>query len=155
MGRKPGTTSFDEEQALELYHQGLTDRAIGDKLFVSQTSICAWRRRLGLAANFAPMYRGKRPEVTVDIPPDLAASKIAPEPSPPVDGGAADSQQEDRQNLPPPTGGAGLPINISFSVGDFSAGLSAPNYERALAAAELLLAAVKAAGAVPKTDTNK
>ena len=48
-----------------------------------------------------------------------------------------------------------MPINISFCVGDFSAGLSAPNYERALAAAELLLAAVNAAGAVPKTDTSK
>lgn len=93
--------SFDENEARELYSQGLRDAEIADRLKVRSTAIGSWRYRRGLPANLPPLKSGTRPEVTVDIPPDLAASKSAPEPSPPVDGGAADSQQEDRQNLPP------------------------------------------------------
>lgn len=128
MGRKPGGISFDEEKALELYHQGLTDREIGDKLFISSASICGWRHRRNLPVNYSPMYRGKRPDVTVEAPEGLKTVRErekdetalmeqvqeirqdadggrgdnnASELSPPVDGGSADSQQEDRQNLPP------------------------------------------------------
>ncbi len=128
MGRKPGGICFDEEKALELYHQGLTDREIGDKLFVSSASICGWRHRRNLPVNFSPMYRGKRPEVTVEVPEGLKtvrerekdetalmeqAQEIsqdadgdrggysAPEPSPRFDGEPADPRREDRKNLPP------------------------------------------------------
>lgn len=75
MGRKPGTTSFDEEKALELYHKGMNDREIAGELYVSSASICAWRQRRGLPTNFSPMYRGKRPVVTVDVPEGLKTDK--------------------------------------------------------------------------------
>ena len=127
MSKNPRGISFDEEKALELYNQGLTDREIGDKLFVSGTTICGWRHRRGLPVNYSPMYRGKRPEVTVEVPEGLKTVKEreegeptnaepaqevgqdadggddrAPELSPHSDDGPADPQREDIHNLPPP-----------------------------------------------------
>lgn len=46
------TYSFNTAAAMELYHQGLCDREIGEELGVSDSAIRNWRNRNGLPSKF-------------------------------------------------------------------------------------------------------
>ncbi|MFB6148753.1 MAG: ribonucleotide reductase N-terminal alpha domain-containing protein, partial [Halobacteriales archaeon] len=53
-GRSPGSTSFDEATALDLYHEGHTDAAVAEELGVHQTTVGQFRAREQLNPNGTP-----------------------------------------------------------------------------------------------------
>lgn len=49
--RRPQGVKDDDAVAMKLYMEGLNDRAIGDRLGVSDNAVFNWRKRKGLKAN--------------------------------------------------------------------------------------------------------
>ena len=144
MSKNPRGVSFDEEKALELYNQGLTDREIGEKLFVSSSSICGWRHRRGLPANYSPMYRGKRPEVTVEVPEGLKTVKEREEGEPtnaepaqeikpcPAEEGKPCPEREEKPDITDAGDPAAAgPVEIALSLGGGDVSLRAEDLDRA------------------------
>ncbi len=67
-GRKPGSTSFDDSTAFELYREGHTDGEISDDLDVSAATVGQFRAREGLDVNGTPVKSVTQPEsLTEDL----------------------------------------------------------------------------------------
>ncbi|MFB6244283.1 MAG: LAGLIDADG family homing endonuclease, partial [Halobaculum sp.] len=67
-GQKPGSTSFDEAEALELYERGHSDTVVADELGVSAASVAQLRAREQLPPNGTPVKTVEQPEqLTEDL----------------------------------------------------------------------------------------
>lgn len=45
---------------MELYRQGLTDKEIGSRLYITPSTICIWRKNNGLPRNIQPRKQRDR-----------------------------------------------------------------------------------------------
>ncbi|PSP56683.1 ribonucleoside-diphosphate reductase [Halobacteriales archaeon QH_7_66_36] len=65
-GRKRGSTSFDEDVALELYQEGHTDAEIAEALDAHQTTVGQFRARKQLESNGTAVKSVRQPEVLTE-----------------------------------------------------------------------------------------
>ena len=65
-GRERGSTSFDDDTALELYREGHTDAGIAETLDVHQTTVGQFRAREGLEANGTAVKSVSQPAVLTE-----------------------------------------------------------------------------------------
>lgn len=73
MGVRKRRVFVDKRQAMQMWSEGKTDREIAQKLDVTKSAVCDWRKRMGLPCNPETKKAHKLSKLELDARAAMAA----------------------------------------------------------------------------------
>lgn len=123
--------NWDKAKAYELYQAGINDAQIGREVGVEATTVCLWRKKKGLPANY-PAKRAPAADTGPGPEPEPPAPE-AVEPQTPQDSGTqadGDGPEGTREDGSGPEGTSpGGPVELHLELGGGWVRLRAPDWQ--------------------------